>query len=211
MKQLKLSVEVTRRQLLRQLGYPRAKAPAPQVSEQLDELIPLARELIQPMGALRLVEGALAEQAGLAVRSPLVGLGLCTIGPALELEEQRRISRDRMLEALILDAYGSAAAEAAADALNFKLCLEAGKLDHHAGARSSPGYGSWDVRCQEPLLKLLDPGSLGVTLSQSMMMAPRKSVSFAARLRPGEGRPPEERARRCARCGMTDCAYREEE
>ncbi len=206
-----LSIKVSRRQILRRLGYPKGREPAPQVVGRVERGVALAAGLIQPAGLLRIVETQEAEAAGIEARSPLVGLGLVTLGPALEAEQARRDSQDDLLDALVLDAYGSAAAEAAADALNFRLCNRARDLGHHAGARSSPGYGSWDMQCQAPLLELIGASELGVSLTDSMLMIPRKSVSFAARLRPGRGPSEVSRARRCARCAMTDCAFREEE
>ena len=62
-----------------------------------------------------------------------VGLGICTIGPELERRGQALSEEGQVLEALIFDAFGSAAAEAAADALNTLLCAEA-RAEGPAGA-----------------------------------------------------------------------------
>ena len=111
-----------------------------------------------------------------------------------------------LLDALLLDAIGSAAAEAAADALNESLCEEARAEGLHAAPRVSPGYGAWDVAHQRALLALLPAAELGISLTSGQMMVPRKSVSFAVRFecaaRPGA------EATLCARCGMASCRHR---
>jgi len=209
---IKLPVEVSRRQLLRSLGYPRGKAPTTRVEERVDALGEVCRDLVQARGLVRLLDAADAGELGVGLNgAPMLGLGVCTVGPGLEAESARRAGEDQPLDALILDAYGSAAAEVAADALNFKLCAEARAAGVHPGARFSPGYPGWDITAQTPLLALLGADALGISLTESLMMLPRKSVSFATRLRPGAPTARNDSARRCARCGMTKCAYREEE
>ena len=207
---LSLRVDLKRRQVLRCLGYPRDRQPIPRVEERLEALGDLARRLIQPRGIMRLVAAEEVSELGIQAQG-LLGLGVCTIGPKLEAEAARRTEADALLDALILDAHGSAAAEAAADALNFKVCAEARARAHHPGARFSPGYAGWDISGQAPLLGLLGAETLGITLTGSMMMLPRKSVSFVTRLKQGTPDRVEDAARRCSRCGMTSCAYREEE
>lgn len=208
---LDLRVEVTRPRLLRSLGYPRGKFPTPKVEQRMDALAGLCRRLVQPRGVLRLVTAEEAAALEIQAKSPMLGLGVSTIGPELEAESLRRAQADEPLDALILDAHGSAAAEAAADALNFLICAEARAVSHHPGARFSPGYPGWDIQGQVPLLELLGAEALGITLTESMMMLPRKSVSFVTRLSRGAPSRVEDAVHRCTRCGMTSCAYRREE
>ena len=205
-----LSVRVSRREVLRNLGYPRDREPAAKVTRRLDALWPRAEGLIAPRGAFRVVSREQAEATAMPRPSSQVGVGLCTIGPALEERERELSADDRMLEALLLDAFGSAAAEAAADALNAVLCAWAQERGLHLRPRFSPGYGSWDVRHQGALLALLPARELGVTLTEGMMMIPRKSVSFAVRLAADDepGRPDR---RHCAGCDLDGCLYRSEE
>ncbi|MDH5706513.1 MAG: hypothetical protein OEZ45_10900, partial [Candidatus Aminicenantes bacterium] len=44
--------------------------------------------------------------------------------------------------------------------------------------RFSPGYGKWDIREQRYVFSVLPGESIGVRLTESCMMIPRKSVSF---------------------------------
>ncbi|MBM4319986.1 MAG: hypothetical protein FJ125_08485, partial [Deltaproteobacteria bacterium] len=212
---VELEPSVARDEVHRLLGYGRRGAPrSERVARRLDELWPEATALLRPRGAWRLVTGARAVASTGMPRSPavLVGLGVCTIGAGLEQEATRRSVAGALLDALLLDAFGSAATEAAADALNRLLCHEAHRLGLRAAARRSPGFGRWDVVCQARLLALLPAAELGLVLSPAGMMIPRKSVTFAVPLRfpragagaagPASGGG---RRRRCRRCAAAGC------
>ena len=71
--------------------------------------------------------------------------------------------------------------------------------------RFSAGYGDWSLQDQPRLFALLPHAQLGVSLLPSMMMVPRKSVSFAMWLGAAEGRAA---GRGCARCPLDTCRYR---
>jgi len=179
------------------------------VEERLSDLWETALGLLSPRGAWRIVSSAEAANVGMRRPSEKVGIGLATIGAALEEEVRKRGKDGQPLDALILDAIGSVAAEAAADALHSELCGEARRLGLHAASRVSPGYGSWDLTFQPGLLALLPAEALGVRLTSGMMMVPRKSVSFALNLMTvaPPGRDP---VSKCTRCGLDSCPYREQ-
>lgn len=202
-----LELDVPRDEVRRYLGYPRRRQPSPAVAARLDELWPLAEKLVHARGALRVVAAGELAAAGMPRPSALVAVGLCTVGPELESESDRRGAAGEALDALLLDAFGSAAADAAAEALAGRACARAAELGLSAERRISPGYGRWSTSAQPALLALLPRGELGVTLSSGLMMIPRKSVSFAVRLRrggaaAGRRRPP------CRSCRQRPCPYR---
>jgi hypothetical protein len=205
-----LEVTLRRREVLRNLGYRGGAQPRERVATRLAELWPVAEGLLRPVGAHRFVDGADAAQAGMPEPGERVGVAVCTIGRGLEEESKRRADAGEMLDALLLDGIGSAAAEAAAEALNGILCTELAAEDRHPAPRVSPGYGRWDVRHQRELLAMLPAASLGIELTAGSMMVPRKSVSFAVRLLEGRPRASGGRwaAERCARCDLDDCAFR---
>jgi hypothetical protein len=109
---------------------------------------------------------------------------------------------------MILDALGSAAAEEAANQTNQLICESAIREGRQPGRRRSPGYHPWDVTEQRLLFALLEPADIGITLTASCMMVPRKSVSFVVPL--DDGWPEDPPGSRCSRCGLEDCPYREE-
>lgn len=203
-----LIIQVSRREVLRNLGYPRSRDPSPRVGETLDQLWAELSALLEPQGIFRVVDRSALAAAGMPRPSPRVGLGICTIGPELERRSQALSDEGLVLEALIFDAFGSAGAEATADALNTLLCAEAQAEGLGVRSRISPGYGSWDVSSQRALFDLLPGTAPWVTLTAGMMMVPCKSVSFVVRMEQGA----ESRGfrRGCATCGMETCIYRDD-
>ena len=72
--------------------------------------------------------------------------------------------------------------------------------------RFSPGYGDFPLSCQPQLLGCLEAGKRnGITLTDSYLMAPSKSVTAVI------GVSPLSRTctvKGCEACGKTDCTYR---
>jgi hypothetical protein len=89
-------------------------------------------------------------------------------------------TRDFALAAL-LDSVASAAADQAAAVLeqNYAARLhERGEMNDSARAlRYSPGYCGWHVSGQKTLFARLEPGAIGISLRESCLMQPLKSVS----------------------------------
>lgn len=204
---LDLAVGVERDEARRFLGYPPGQVGSARAAARLDALWAPARRTLAPRGAYALLDRARARGAGVPDPGRTVAVAVCTIGPALEEESGRRAAAGELLDALVLDAIGSAAAEAAADALNLRVCDVAAERGLEATPRVSPGYGEWPTAGQGPLLALLPIAELGITLTSGAMMVPRKSVSFAVSMvRPGSAAP--HPAERCARCGLVRCRHR---
>ena len=70
--------------------------------------------------------------------------------------------------------------------------------------RYSPGYCNWSVSEQHLLFSLLPQNFCGVTLTDSALMLPIKSVSGVV----GIGESVEWKDYICDRCGMKDCTHR---
>lgn len=203
-----LEIRVDPAEVRRYLGYPRKQRPRPQVERRFDALWEEAHALARPRGVCRVVDGERLAAIGMPRSTARVAVAVCTLSGALEDESRRRGERGELLDAMILDAFGSAAAEAAADALNGEICVWAHGEGLHPAPRVSPGYGAWRVEAQAELLGLLPAASLGVRLTPALMLVPHKSVSFAVRF--PEKRPSAvSRAQKCKHCGLLDCPYRE--
>jgi hypothetical protein len=182
----------------RLLGYPSGYAIPERVQLRLDALVAEASSLLEPRGACE----RFALSGATAVQLPLPGpetslsgfaLGLVTIGPRLEERTSSALNAGDATEALLLDAIGSAAVEAAADSLGSLVArmggTESGGVDDRRGpaggrgsgpaCRISPGYGGWPLTAQEAIFARLPRKAVGVRLLPSMLMTPRKSVTFA--------------------------------
>lgn len=96
-----------------------------------------------------------------------------TVGISLD----RLISRYSAVsptKAVIFDAIGSERIEALCDAFCEDISNELGDLK----PRFSPGYGDLTIETQRDIFALLDcPRKIGLTLNESMLMSPSKSVT----------------------------------
>lgn len=172
----------------------------------IDEAISRARELLRTAGLY--VVGSGGDLPGSTVFEGLerIAYCVCTIGPALEDEVTRLSGGDELLRAVVLDAAGSVAAEAVAEYMDQRIQEEAEGLGLKTSCRASPGYGDWDVREQSKLFRIVPAERIGVTLSESSMMTPRKSVSFAIHIAERPERLRSENS--CRNCDRTDCSYK---
>ena len=72
--------------------------------------------------------------------------------------------------------------------------------------RFSPGYGDFDIRYQKSIMRMLDCAkNIGLTMTDSYMMTPTKSVTAVIGASPVKERCP---IAGCEACARTDCAYR---
>ena len=110
----------------RLLGYPQGHAAPERVQSLLDAFLAETSSLLEPRGVME--RFAISDAA--AVQLPLPGaesslsgfaLGLVTIGPHLEMRTSSALNAGNTTEALLLDAIGSAAVEAAANSLGMLL------------------------------------------------------------------------------------------
>ncbi len=90
----------------------------------------------------------------------------------------RRYERTEMDTALFLQGYGAERAESLANTFNNEVKEAAELLGYKAHPRFSPGFGDLQLAVQKEFLGLLDAGRrMGITLSESCLMAPSKSVT----------------------------------
>ena len=90
---------------------------------------------------------------------------------------QRRVAVTSGADALIVQAIGAAAIEAWMDDVEDEIRLEL-EPGEELVARFSPGYGDLPLDYQRTLLAFLDtPRKIGVSLTDTLLMVPSKSVS----------------------------------
>ncbi len=133
-------------------------------------------------------------------------LCLVTIGGDLEEAVQAQKRAGDLALALVLDSYGSAAAEAAADAVEAIIKAEVAEKGLKCSSRFSPGYGGWDVAEQKWILPVLEGEVIGVKLTEGCMMVPRKSITFAVTY--GENPVSVRDGEMCEDCEMENCRFR---
>lgn len=130
-----------------------------------------------------------------------------TIGEAIETEITAQFQSDQYSAGLLLDAAATTAVESAIDQLEDALRLRFAKEGLRLVHRFSPGYGDWDIRIQPHLIELAHAQEIGIALTESCMLTPRKSVTaiigMTAKELPGS-------APHCQHCKKTNCPARKE-
>jgi 5-methyltetrahydrofolate--homocysteine methyltransferase len=109
-----------------------------------------------------------------------------------------------MAKAVVLDSFASVAIE--------QLCNKADKIlaekykDSYLTFRFSPGYGDYPLELQREFLNILDaPRKIGLTVNDSFLLTPTKSVTAIIGISPSEI---ERKKRGCATCNMRGkCLY----
>ena len=102
---------------------------------------------------------------------------IATAGVAYEAYQHRLSEEGDMVRVFIADSLGSVIAENTADRMEHHLQASIDKLGWHHTNRFSPGYCGWHVSEQQLLFPLFDGHTCGVTLTDSSLMVPIKSVS----------------------------------
>lgn len=130
-----------------------------------------------------------------------------TLGVEVDEEINRLTCRNKLSDAFIVDAAASAGAEQLVDEFHKGMAKMFRSRGKGATLRFSPGYCDWAVTEQAKLFSLLETDLIGVELSESSLMNPRKSVSGVFGL---TSSPSSVSARYnpCAHCGKKDCVAR---
>ena len=102
---------------------------------------------------------------------------IATAGEEYAAYQHRLMRKDDMVRVFIADALGSVIAEKCADQMEQHLQESIDKLGWRHTNRFSPGYCGWHVSQQQLLFPLFDGQTCGVTLTDSSLMLPIKSVS----------------------------------
>lgn len=209
--------EISRREVLRYLQWRGDRVPT-DLARQLDRCEAALRQAARPRVVWRRYDlspdmtlvGTAFHLQGQAVKRLLadcrqVILFCTTLG--MEAEALlRRAQVGNMAEAVVLDAMGSAAIENVCD----NLCgdLAEAFAPRYLTDRFSPGYGDMPIDQQRALFDTLDvTRQIGVTLTESALMVPQKSVTAVV----GIADRPQPRRRGCGNCGnFENCAYRKE-
>lgn len=138
-------------------------------------------------------------------RASAVVVGVATIGRAIEDRVSALLAPDP-LGALALDGYGNAALSALARSVCDTIGAGAEARSWRTTPPISPGLGGWPLDSgQRDLFALVDAGAIGVALTPSSLMLPRKSLSFIVGTGPGV----EPGGQTCDWCGMRErCRFR---
>ena len=129
---------------------------------------------------------------------------ICTAGEEVTLRSRMHMKSGNMLEGYIADITGTLLVEGAMDIIYGRLKEELGQAGLKMTNRYSPGYCDWNVAEQNKLFSFFPMGFCGVTLSESSLMIPLKSISGVI----GIGRDVKFSQFVCSDCDDVNCIYR---
>lgn len=160
--------------------------------ESAEAVIEEAHSLIKPSALYKVVrikdfEHQKITFKGGAFEGPLVAramagadhlnIALCTIGSNLETRVEDMMKENPVM-AVTLDGAGIAAIRKVAQAVEDVISTEACNLDLELGMRAQPGQEGWPIEQQREVFSVLPGQEIGIRLTESCLMIPRKSVSF---------------------------------
>ncbi len=214
-----LELDIPRQRVLANLGVGKDKRISARLDRQiehatitiLEEATPRCVHRTYPIdavdGCLR-IDGRLKFQSGKLAQ----GLGWChtahvylaTLGADVDRAIDAAMA-DRPDFGMVVDTVASVAAEILVDEIEQALADRL--LPHEAlSLPFSPGYCDWHVSDQQVLFDLLPAEQVGVRLSDSSLMKPRKSIS--GMLGVGYAHRLEENRNPCVTCQRRNCLHK---
>lgn len=130
---------------------------------------------------------------------------LATIGSQAEALSKEFINHNDLLMGYSMDIASSELVEKTIALVELKLDETVRKLDLGTTNRYSPGYCGWDVSDQHKLFSFLPDNFCGITLNNSAMMIPIKSVSAMV----GIGKNAVKEEYECEICDIDFCYKRD--
>ena len=173
-----MNIQVHREDLLKQIGY--KEPPQPKLLEIVDEILGLLEDLVEPTQVFKEIQDE-KDLPPFLMGAVLKYAGAATLGPKLENKVKDLFDEGKPAEAYILDTAGSIAITKAGNILWDEIKQDAAAKGSKKGLRRTPGCQGIDLETQQWIFGKLADLDLGIKLTTSYMMFPRKSLSFLAR------------------------------
>lgn len=136
--------------------------------------------------------------------STSVALFICTAGEGISRRSKELLAGENPVLGYILDTLGSMIVETATDQLQKEIMRMALSQGFSITNRYSPGYCKWSVGDQHKLFSFFPPNCCGISLTDSALMHPIKSVSGMI----GLGKEVKYREYTCDLCSQVECFHR---
>ncbi len=192
--------------IYRRMGMPEQEVAAHEgVAQTLQEALEIARPRIAPRAVYHIMRiketgppvrfedseftiGSL-QVAKLLKGCAFAAIFMSTIGPELEKASLEASDSGDITLSFILDAVASETADAVANDFHRRVIKEmAEERGYSVTPRFSPGYGDWPITVQPAIHALCRGERIGIALTSTSLMIPRKSVSAVFGLKTSEPR-----------------------
>ena len=213
------------REVLRREGFRGHSKVRPEIKSLVLELLASVKKahLLEPAIAYEIYPitemspRQLSLEGNLVVQGPLLpsllteakelAVAVCTIGPKLEKQATDYFDRGEPLRGMLLDGIGSAAVDSLTQEVCKFMAGEASSRGYQASGPINPGMPGLPITEQWQLLKMVPAREIGVSLTSSGIMVPRKSTSMVMGI--GPKMTTWTRAEVCAHCSLRrTCLYR---
>lgn len=218
------NIRIDRDNVLRYMGYKNPDNVSPAVEAEVNKEIEMAQKLLEPKlayekcpirvdgsrQAVYLPDGRAWE--GHFVANYMKGchtivITVSTAGPKLSAEIEAAFAQGDYLKAMALDAI----ADSAIDNINKQFWLILVNMVKKEGkgitGMLSPGHSDWDLTQQKLLFSLIDASAIGVSLTDSCLMVPIKSLSGIYGI--GDDIHVSKSSHNCDMCPIKNCFMRE--
>jgi hypothetical protein len=216
-----LPIEIDSDTLLRLAGYSEKRPAPPRLVDAAGRTIERARTLAHPRAVYEVYETADAADGAVLLGtgkftgkilskvlggSDLATVYAVTLGPELDGESSRLSAGGDVLSSVLLDTAGSLVlARASLSFISRVYDTEAAPRGYSVTPPFGPGQCRWDLAEQKVLFNLINPSRIGITLTETFLMIPKKSVSGLL----GIGRPDAIFTKTpCQICDRKDCPGR---
>jgi len=214
-------ITVNKSEIELSLGYSRGKIPF-HFSDQVETVLSQLSQHCKIRAGYRILDVSLPSdsQEGLYLgnryfdmqkiitgqlkKSEQAALVVCTIGSEMEEWTTKLLKDGDALMSYIVDLVASVTVESVCDVLHDHIDVQMQKKEKKITNRYSPGYCNWSVSEQKKLFSFFSKGFCGITLNESSLMTPIKSVSGVI----GIGTNVKRVDYVCDTCGIKDCTYR---
>lgn len=216
---------VNSREIYRYLGYG-AKIPDDSVEAMIREVLANLLSVIHPKNIYKIYTCSASEtivvlkgeKRTLAFESRNLASNLAQCGRVILIAATLGLEADKLLQkyeilnmtkATITQACGAACIEAYCNILQEQICAEVSNDNrtYYLRPRFSPGYGDLPLHYQKVIFEELEcTKRIGLTLTDSLLMYPTKSVSALIGLTTN---PQSCHIGRCKDCENTECEFRE--
>lgn len=215
-------INVDSKKIFSQIGYEGDYEPSARIKSLVDDYIENYHNLVESTYSytfrnvesvdgdyVSLSDSIILESkviSSLCKRCDKVAVFIMTIGSHLEEMVDYLSENGLVLQATVLDAIGSGAAEQMAGLIEDRIRNIAGMHDQRISRRFSPGYCDWNVSQQEMIFKILNDDTAGVSLTDEYLMIPGKSVSGIIGI--GDAESHVEDYNPCITCTKEECPGR---
>ena len=221
MSAIRNELDIDTQQVLNHIGYGTSHTPSARIESLVKEYADNICHLIEPSysyvirdinsvrGSRIFIEGSVTFRsnviAELLGRCQKVAVFVVTIGSRLGDVVRQLAGDGLMVQAAVLDAIGSDAAETLAHVVQDIIGKEAEAEGLGISLRFSPGYCDWRVSQQKMVFRAMNGDSAGVRLTDGCLMVPQKSISGIIGIGPGSE---VESYNPCPTCKKRDCIGR---